>query len=73
MPNLNWNADNRKVKLNANNSDNRNEKWAVPVLRESSPKKNHRAYRFGVSVYEIDFIQPPSILPMLCSFDCSSR
>jgi len=36
VPYLNWNRINRQVKLNANWSDNRNQKWAAPVLRDCS-------------------------------------
>ena len=38
VPNLNFNRDNRQVKLNADNRDNRNDNWAVPEFRERFTK-----------------------------------
>jgi hypothetical protein len=39
VPYLNWNRDDRKVQLNANWSDNRNQNWAAPVVRDYSNDK----------------------------------
>lgn len=36
VPILNWNRNNRKVKLNTNWDDNRNPDYAVPVCRDCS-------------------------------------
>lgn len=42
-PYLNWNQTNRKVKLNANWTDNVNNQWAAPVL-EGLLEKYKRSY-----------------------------
>lgn len=36
VPNLKFNRDDRKVKLNANHCDNANPKWGVPCFAGSS-------------------------------------
>jgi hypothetical protein len=36
VPYLNWNRNDRKVKLNANWADNVNNNWAAPVVRDCS-------------------------------------
>lgn len=42
VPYVNFNRDNRKVKLNANWYDNANDNLAVPVFRESLLKEKER-------------------------------
>lgn len=61
MPYVNFNRDNRQVKLNANWYDNGNDNLAVPVFREFSSKARSASRRSFC--YPTDFIQPPSILP----------
>ena len=42
VPNVNFDRDDRKVKLNANWSDNANDNWSVPVPRECLSKRTPR-------------------------------
>ena len=40
VPNVNFNRDNRKVKLNANSDDNANDNWSVPSSRECACRRD---------------------------------
>jgi len=70
VPILNWNRHNRKVNLNANWDDNHNWNYALPVRRDYSRSKRGANSR---PVYLINLSQPPSIRPISCNCDSSSR
>lgn len=50
VPNLNFDRDDRKVRLNYNWYDNANSNWAVPSSRDSSPQT--RSARAGLLLGE---------------------
>lgn len=62
VPYVNFNRDDRQVKLNANPDDNSNDNLAVPCFRES-PSRSRSSLRSGIAFYAIDFDHPPSIRP----------
>ena len=66
-PIVNFDRDDRKLKLNANDVSNRNRNYASPAFRERSPIKTPP--KRGVFLYETDLIQPPNMLPAVCRCD----
>ncbi|HWQ99684.1 MAG TPA: hypothetical protein VN397_02440 [Candidatus Methylomirabilis sp.] len=62
VPNVNFNRDARKIKLNYDWYDNYNSYWAVPSFVRDSPSQP-RLHAGGVVFYETDFNHPPSMRP----------
>ena len=73
VPNLNFNRDDRKIKLNYNWNDNHNPNWSVPSFVRESPSQTPPMSIGGVCFYTIDFDHPPSILPISCNCDSICR
>jgi len=69
-PNVNFNLDDRQVKLNANHADNENDNWAVPVFLGSTQRERAP---IGALSYPMDLSHPPIILPASCKRDSMSR
>ena len=63
VPNLNFNRDNRKIKLNYNWNDNCNPKWAVPSFFRDSPSQSP-VFMAGGCFFVNEFHQPPNIFPI---------
>jgi hypothetical protein len=67
VPNMNFNRNDRKIKLNYNWYDNYNSNWAVASLVRESPSnplpKKRRFFYFS------DLSQPPSMRPISCNCD----
>jgi len=58
VPYLNWNRDNRQVKLNANYADNADPNWAVPVFRERLPKQARQEGIHNLDAFLVKRLEP---------------